>query len=736
VIVLGILFTALVILGAALAVQRGRLRSVRARPAPLTVLQRLVALAMLALSNAELVAALVQRPLILPADLRSHAMVAREIAQGRVHDGWVDVYHGGFPLGPHYPSLGWLISAGLMRLGLSPQAAVVIVGVGSVLLFHWLVFRLSMRAGASFGAALTGMAILSWMIPITGFLGGAKAILVIGLLSQVVVMPFVAWNVYATLFGKSERGLVASAVLAMLAHPQVAVGTALLVGVASLFGSRVPRRRWLVGCAAQVIVGAFVFGPGVASLHVPFGWPPMDLTPPAPTTQSWLVRGRPTEMFLGWLSEGDLLDHARLPVVTTVLACAVVVLVATLRRRESRAALVTAGVALTGCISGATLGGLGRVGTFALSFLQPMRMYALLPGVGAVVVVVAVGVVESYVRSLAPGRRGLRRLLVALPSALVLVWIARVAVPPALTQCRARQEFLSTGPCAASMSPGFDVAALERTMGTLSNGRLYYANADLRECAATTDLDFASSIPIGWPFVAGAHVGVLMYAFDKMHPDQAGGDARADVLGVGTVLHRSTDRPLPDGAWRETTRVGDVIVSERVGGASFFGVGCATQAWRGTDQALRDALFVAMEKTDPVLATPGTFILLEPAASPVALRETRGADCDASRAEIVASRRVGPGSYEADVRAEAPVDLVLKETAYPTWSFEVDGVRTPFRLVAPGFMVLHLPAGTHHVTATTRLDVAYVVSVWASLLAAVGLSWLARRKRWLRLRGR
>ena len=364
-IVLGILLAALVSLGAALAVQRGRLRSVRARPAPLTLTQRVVAAAMLALSNAELVAALVQRPLILSGDLRSHAMVAREIALGRANDGWVDVYHGGFPLGPHYPSLGWLISAGFMRVGFSPQAAVVVVGVGSVLLFHWLVFRLSMRAGASFGAALTGMAILSWMIPVTGFLGGAKAILGIGLLSQVVVMPFVAWNVYATLFGKSERGLVASAVLALLAHPQVAVGTALLVGVASLFGPSILRRRWLVGCAAQVIVGAFVFGPGVASLHVPFGWPPMELTPPAPTTQSWLVRGRPTQMFLGWLAEGNLFDDARLPVVTTVMACAVVVLVATFRRRESRAALVTAGVALTLAVCGATLAGLGRVGAVA-----------------------------------------------------------------------------------------------------------------------------------------------------------------------------------------------------------------------------------------------------------------------------------------------------------------------------------------------------------------------------------
>lgn len=727
---LGVLLTALVVLSAALAERRGLLHPRAARPGRLTVAQALVALAVLALANAELVAALVQRPFILSGDLRSHAMIAREIALGHANDGWIDVYHGGFPVGPHYPSVGWLLSAALMRVGISPQGAVVIVGAGAVLLTNALVFRLSMRAGASFGAALTGAAVMSWMAPLTSFLGGAPAILVLGMLSQVVVMPFVLVYAYAVLFGRSERALVASAALVVLAHPQVAIGAMLLLLVASVLRGRRTSRRWLVGTFVQGVVGGAVFGPGLVSLRVPFGWPPMD---------RWRVRGHAAKQFLDWLAEGEVFDFARPPVVTTVIACSLVVLVLTLRRRESRTIVITSAAALGLAVCGDTLAGMGRLGAFALSFLQPLRVYALLPVVAAASVTLALGVVEAYVRGLGPlrplHRRRLRAMAVALPSLLALGWIARVGVPSARTEWIARGEYLSAGPCGSRSPASFHMVELERHLERLSVGRLYYADGELRECAATTNLDFASRIPLGAPFAAGAHVGIVADAFNHVQVTKPGGAGRADVLGIGTVLHLAKDRLLPDDAWHEVARAGDIVVSERVAGSSYFGVGCVSEVWRGSDPALRAELFRAQNAMDPVLGTPSAFVALEFTGAPVATREKPPSDCDPSRGAILSSRRVAPGVYEADVRAEAPVELVLKETAYRTWRFELDGAPVPFRLVAPGFMAIHLPAGTHHVAARTTPDVAYWVGVWAALLGAAAFAWWVRRTRWLRARG-
>ena len=46
-------------------------------------------------------------PTFAPGDARSHALVARAIADHGLPHGWTDVYQGGFPVGPHYPTVGW-----------------------------------------------------------------------------------------------------------------------------------------------------------------------------------------------------------------------------------------------------------------------------------------------------------------------------------------------------------------------------------------------------------------------------------------------------------------------------------------------------------------------------------------------------------------------------------------------------------------------------------------------------
>jgi hypothetical protein len=154
-------------------------------------------------------------------------MLAYAIARHGLAHGWTDAYGGGFPLGPHYPVVGWLLSAFLVKTGLQPMVAVSAVGFVSLLGAPILAFLVALRAGARPFAAITCALFLSWVTPGGYFVGGYEAFYGLGLLSQVMTVPIVV-----LLFGAIARHgppwrATLAAVLAVSCHPQIA--TACLV---------------------------------------------------------------------------------------------------------------------------------------------------------------------------------------------------------------------------------------------------------------------------------------------------------------------------------------------------------------------------------------------------------------------------------------------------------------------------------------------------------------------------
>lgn len=694
-------------LGCALAIRRGVLRPSHHRPPSHGPGAYVVALAALAVANAELLFALVQRPFVLSGDLRSHAMVAREIALGRASDGWVDVFHGGFPLGPHYPPLAWLVSALAMRLGASPEAAVTFVGVGAVLLTEWLLFHLALRSGASLPAALAGALASSAIVPFTSFVGGAQAILFLGLLSQVCVVPLLLLAAWATLLGRSSTWLALAWTAAVLAHPQVSLAAIVALAPAAILSGRRARRRLLLGACVSAITLVGVYGPGLSTMHVPFGWPKME---------RWRVEGYPPTVFAELLASGELLDAGRAPLVTAIASASFVAVVFSLGRRASRVALGVTAAALSLASSGAVLSRLGQVGAMALSFLQPLRAYALLPICVALITVVAVDVVGTLV----PRRAR------PIPGALLAVVILAFAGPAAVTTWRERGASIAGGACGPMTPKDHDEEALERVLSSLDEGRLAYLDEEVRDCADVTHLDFSSSAPIAAPFAAGAHVGVMAAAFHSFDPRANGAATLADALAIHSVLHRSGDRLEPASAWQVRAQVGDFTVSERTRPTSYFALGCVMETWRGSDRALRARVLDAIDSRDVALYGP-RLIALETSDDERVVSAPGAGACGASAAAITSSRRVRAGDYEADVASEGEVDLVLRETAYRTWQFDVDGAPEHAFTVAPGFLGVRLHAGTHHVRAHVRRDTGYLLGVLASIVLSLVAARLSRR---------
>lgn len=707
----GILLTALVVLVVALARRRGAWRhapSVRRR---LTVTQHGVVLLVLAIANWELCSALTQAPLSL-GDLRSHAMVARALATGQARAGWVDVYGGGFPLGPHYPSVAWLVSASMIRIGVAPAQAVTWLGIASVLLAHWLVFRLAWRAGATYGAALLGAAVVSWMTFSSSFFGGRDAILVMGLLTQCFAVPLCLGLGSAVLHGARRPWLIALSALSIASHPQLVISEMALLLVLALGMDRAARRRWGLALSTQVITGAGVFGRGLLTMKIPFGWPP-----PA---EMWRVEGKTPSALEDALTTGEIFDFARTPVVTTVVACCALVLAVNLAARRARLALVGFAFAFGLACIGHPLADAGRLGVTLLSVFQPMRAVLLLPFAGAAIVVVAATEAEAWL-----ARAGRFRGLVV-PS-LVMLLVAAVALPAQISEAASRRERLASPPCGSTGPSGYDPARVDAALSSTTNGKLYYADSEFADCAASTDLDSSVAVPIAYPFAAGAHVGVTFYALQHASIATVGGDARAELLGVRYALVRvPDDRPPPSG-WRAISTVGDTQLWRRVHGDDVFGAACVRSVLRGSDRAMRVAVFEALDHPDSWIWDTAGLTVLEPGQGAAELRPAPS-DCDASTTRLSGEHHDASGLFEVDVESAADFDLVLRETAYRTWQFSIDDTATDHRVVAPGFMTIRVPKGRHHVVAAVKIDVLYCMGLAAALFALI---LLARRRQWL-----
>jgi hypothetical protein len=343
-----------------------------------------VLLLLIAFTNLDLLPVLRATRLLpdyLPGDSSTHALVAMHLFDSGWFPQWSESYVGGFPVTIHYPVLGWLLIALPMKLGASPTSTTLFVGYLTALSIPLLFYYVARKNGASLVSSLLVALFLQWFSPRTPFIGNVEVFATSGLLSQAVCMPFILlWG--STLFGKGSASRVCYLeILCVLSHPQITASAALIFG----FGVVVTRngaliRRYVLTQTIAIFVAACVYGPGLATMRVPFGWP--DLVP-------WLRFGFGPEKLYDWLVEGDLLDHDRPPLLTALWLSSVLLLVS--RSRSNVIARVSVAISVIGftlCISGPTLARAGNVGTAIVSVFQPLRTMACLPLVVASTILV------------------------------------------------------------------------------------------------------------------------------------------------------------------------------------------------------------------------------------------------------------------------------------------------------------------------------------------------------------
>lgn len=662
-------------------------------------------------------------------DMTSHARVAEEIARTGLPNGWIDSYTGGFPFGHHYPPLGWALLAGAIRLGVSAINAVTALCITAALAFVVALHVGLSRSGVRPAFAALGAILLCWVAPYNSFVGGYETYFTSGLVSQVLVMPICTSLVVATLTPRHGQHWQAPllAWLSMAAHPQVTVAAVFVLCLAALASGRrsaIASSFWTAAYAG--LAGASLYGQGIATLRIPFGWPP-DL--------GWRQLGFRPERLSNWLLNGELLDLGRPSVMTSLLLATVLIISIGIRRAINRALLCAIAVSLAIAVSGRWLQSWGRFGEFLLSFLQPLRALSLVPPLAAAIV--AVGLDEGAAKlAAAAAASGHARLRHGIPPAVAMLGlaIATCGLPARLRYTDgllARQRDPLRCDENSQATAGYDHERIRSWLRGLSEGRLWYEPASpspLETCFSLGGVDLFSAVPIGVAPAVGAHVGVLARAARFLNPTRPGSSSRAEALGISYLLMENADGPPPDG-WLVRQRSGKVQLLEQH--ALPLGIGCVVRSWQGRPEQVRARLNAELANPDgaDALLDPHRFTAIDYGSGDVVATGEPALDCDDSNARVLAVS-AHAGDVSAQVESLSPVDVVFRFSAFPTWRVWIDGeAAPPPRLVAPGFFSVRMPSGRHVLTAQVSWLPHYGAIVLLAALATAGMAALRGRFR-------
>jgi hypothetical protein len=655
---------------------------------------------------------------VLGGDAASHAVVIQELARHGAPHGWIDAYDGGFPLGVNYPPLGWLLGAAIVWLGAPTATTVQALGLSPYLAGPVFVVLIARAAGARPLAALVGACALSWISPYNAWLGTFETHLGLGLLSQAMAVPFLFGIVWVTVAGRRTSLLPWLGAGLAASHAQITFMAALLALPAVALVTTATRRRLFFAMAGAAVAGVALYGPGLLVLRIPFAWTHLGDT--------WWIVGYKPDRILRWTVDFELFDqHRSAPIVTSCWLMAVAILALLARHRIPRIALALAVWSLALSILGRSLLHLGHLGEWIISFLQPQRAFALVPLAATCAIVVA----SEEMLARAPGLKDLPRIGGRAPhvvSAVLGAWLLVGAfVAPgihrdrlALHEVMVRDWLSGRGRCGPLVGARAVVEGLPR------GGRLSSIEEDgyTYECAKSVGVELRSPIPRGLSSGAGAQVGINAAAFALLLPGSPGSAGRAEAMGVRWLIHGEKHRPT-DGGWREVWSSPPFVLSERLGGTDLVGVGCVTSVWRGSSRSLRSAIFASLR--DGTLLDPRRLTAIEQTSGELVRDEVPLAGCDASSARVHEVPREA-GAQEATIQSDAPVDAVLRVSALPTWSVEIDGAPAPVRVVAPGFLAVRVGPGHHRIVAHARWPPLYGIGL---LLATAALIATGRRSR-------
>jgi hypothetical protein len=303
---------------------------------------------------------------------------------------------------------------------------------------------------------------------------------------------------------------------------------------------------------------------------------------------------------------------------------------------------------------------------------------------------------------------------------MLIVALAAGALPEridwALRRGGGERDWSGSHQCGPVTPAGFDAELVASWVRELRGGRLAVDQASFpTDCPGLRGLDARAALPLGTHAGGpGTQLGILSAAFEAIRPDLEGSARRAEAMGVRWVLMARSEAPALDG-WRVRRQQGHVMLLERVGGTNEVGVGCATAEWSGPDRALRDALREELRQPRSFLDTPHELTVLREASGALTRSGLPSEPCARDAARVAEVPRE-PGAYQARIVSSEPVDVVIRATYVPEWRVTVDHNLVSHRKVAPGFVAVRVPAGTHELVAVVSLPRGYwwgILGAWA-----------------------
>lgn len=533
-----------------------------------------------------------------------------------------------------------------------------------------------------------------------------------GMYTQIwgVHLAFLALACVHTVLERGRGPVRAILVLAALAlsHLIWAYMTAISVLVLFLIGLR--RVSWRVR-AARLALLALPVAVITSYMWLPFLTERAYLNISQPYLPPWRFDSFGFGQIASWLVTGDLFDHARLPVLTLLVAAGIA---AAVRWRDRTAALAVALFAVWLVLwSGRTsLGVLADL----LPFSHGLHVHRFVGGVD-VAAVLLTGLGAAAIWRLARADASPRR--AAMAGALFLVLLL-----PAFAERADYYSWNTTWMTETrdAIARDGDVAAVVAALDDLPPGRVYAGlNDDWQKAldfvpfnsARFPDVLNMAGLPrMAKPYASLSLTGDLAFTFNVNDRTQW------DLFNVRYAVAR-TDQAVPN-FLSPLRKVGKyTIYGAPTSGWITFAQSVSTRAY-ATDYDL----FYGERDATPRAAGHAFTKLAYPA--PASAESAATAACFDTR--HLAYERMQDDRYDALLGCDTgPSLVVLKVTYHPNWRVTVDDREVKTYLVTPGFIGFDVPQGMHFVTARYASTPIKTPLVAAGLLCLLGLVAFRRR---------